>query len=383
MRLTLSKTGLAGRCVHFARPDVPEQRREVSIYARKGIALHAMIEHDGEPPRDVWAGIEEADADEVRGWYWSWLESPLSDEAWQHEVAIAIDPRAGSARLLDTKGRDYSGVGPHEIPGTLDLVRVEDDRVVVVDIKTGQQAHTEPAATNTQLHNYALGICRATGRDAALVIVAMIDENGVFETRAELDGFDLVTVETELVATLDAIPEARPQPGMHCRELWCPALAVCPATRQATQLLAPGDPIPVDLASQPDAVLESVIARVKTIRSLCDHVEESVRAEADTRGGIALGDGRVWGRYVDVIEPIAADHPEAPSILARHGVEGAVVTKVSVAKTDLEAAFRDQGKKVTPSMRGLMDELRAVGATRPHEQAKYEARKPKATKASA
>ena len=377
MRLTLSKTGLAPHCVWFARPDVPEQSREPSIYARKGVALHALIEHNGDAPEGVWVGLSEKDQEEVRGWYFAWLTSPLAMEEWEHEVAVAIDPRAGSARRLGTKERDYSGCAPHEIPGTADLVRVEADRVVVCDLKTGAQLHTEPAATNTQLHNYALALCRAHGVTAATVIVAKVGDE-VEETWAELTAEDLDAIEQELAATIDVIPSAEPMPGLHCRERFCPALAICPATAEAVQAIAPGEPLTLNLAAMEHADLERLLARVDLVSKMTEAVSKALKAEADARGGIQLSDGRVWARRVRAVETIEVGDDKLPTvreILAQFGAESALKTKHVATKDALKEAIRDTGAKVAPTMRAVLPMLRAAGVVSEHTQSPYEARK--------
>lgn len=376
MRLTISRLPLATQCLYHARPDAEAPRTESSVYAAKGNAFDALV--GGADSDAALAGLSPEDGAEVLAWWEAWQASDIGQQDWDTQTPITLNPHTGEAWFLDTTGRDYSDAEPGEIPGTADLVRVEADRVVVCDTKTGLQAHTAPAASNRQLHGYALALCRIHGLDAATVIVAYVDADGVRTDSADLDAFDLHAIEQEMAAMLDRAPRAEPMPGLHCREQWCPALAVCPATHQAVQLVAPGEPVSIEITSHPQA--EAALARVKAIRSLCDAVEDAAKAFADAQGGVQLSDGRVWARQSVTVEPIDLDGPhnaEAIAILAKHGADSAIRTKVSVSKTDVEAAIRGRGGKVAPTMRELMNELRAIGATKPYAQEKYEARKPK------
>jgi hypothetical protein len=168
---------------------------------------------------------------------------------------------------------------------------------------------------------------------------------------------------------------------MHCRERFCPAVAVCPATQIAVQTVAPGKPLtvhPVELSRLPDAELEQIVSRVKMVAQLVEIAETALKTASDLRGGIRFADGRVWKGWTSTIEPIDLEGPagpEAEAILARHGVDGAIRRRSTVSKEGIESSFRESGKKIAPSVRALMSDLRAAGATKPYDQVRYEARK--------
>jgi hypothetical protein len=99
-------------------------------------------------------------------------------------------------------------------------------------------------------------------------------------------------------------------------------------------------------------------------------MREILKQYVDTVGPIPLEDGKVWTKGEQVRESIALDTPEmatALKILEDHQVIGAVETKRSVSKADIERMLRDQGKKgkeLKSAIESIYGDLRATGVIR-------------------
>ena len=82
-------------------------------------------------------------------------------------VKVAYDVAARTGRIIGEGGaRGYGALAPYEIAGSIDVLGVVGDTVVVIDWKTGA-ALVDPASRNWQLHGYALAACRALGKERA------------------------------------------------------------------------------------------------------------------------------------------------------------------------------------------------------------------------
>jgi hypothetical protein len=353
------------KCQWWARPDVIVKDRPVSsTEANLGKAVHAAIESHiiGEQKAETFG----ADVDVVNRMLWAWQDSQWSSMKWEAEVAFGYDPATGSARALGRGREAYSNATPSEITGTVDAILKEDGQVTIADWKTGRQFGLQSAEENAQLRFYALCAARAFGADSVRILVVRVNEAGTQHTEAVLDTFDLAAFESEFLGRLKTIPQARPQQGNHCT--YCPAVTVCPATAIAEETLVPTEPRPIGIQSPQHAAW--LLHRLRAIEARCEEMKEVLKQYVDTVGPIPIDDGKVWAKGEQVRESIALDTPEMASalkILEDHQVIGAVETKRSVSKADIERMLRDQGKKgkeLKAAIESLYGDLRATGVIR-------------------
>ena len=193
------------------------------------------------------------------------------------EVAFAYNWRKGTGRWLGRgTGRDYSDVGPDEIPGTADVVGLTPDAVVVLDYKAGPYANRRGAVGESmQLRGYALAAARAYGKERAIIGEIRIGADGVpvFET-AELSATDLEVVEIEIRLTMERAKEPRTQTveGPHCA--YCPAFASCPSKTALARALGDADSaLPAVLT--PETALKAR-ERSKAAKQVLKQVDEAL-----------------------------------------------------------------------------------------------------------
>ena len=227
-RVSGSKYGLAQVCAYWARADVVCPPRSVGDAAKLGTAVHAIVEYEqcarmGHPrpapnsPHDLEAYPMARQAN-------AWLAA--NDVPTYVEVPIIYNAAADTARLAETSGhRGYKGVGPMDIPTTLDLLWVGHESIDVVDLKTGQERHAHPE----QLDIQALAASRLFGKASARVGFLFARKTKVIPPKwRELDE-DALAGEAFLAASvMRSLPMAQPNPGPHC--FACPlGRDACPA----------------------------------------------------------------------------------------------------------------------------------------------------------
>lgn len=380
MRLTVSKMALAELCGWPFRPEVDVPRSGGSPFADRGNAFHALAEGDEEGAADFLAKLDDRMQREVWEGLAAYKASPWSKPAWRHESAYCYRPSDDTARVL-LKGahRDYSAVDrATEIPGTADLVLVEGDCVTVGDFKTGWRADRDPADHHAQLRALALFAARAHGCTRARIVVLGIGTDGVTATDAHLDELDLAGIAAEVRATWQSIPTATPRPGLHCTQLYCPALAVCPAVAAAETGLAAVEPAALTITAENAGAL---LVRLKVVRAKCDAIEAGLRQFADFAGGVKIDGGKVWCKREVRVEPInleGENQAAALAVLKTAGAANAVDHTPRVTKADVRRELAKRGlagKALDDAEETLMDGLRALRATRPHTQPRYDTRK--------
>lgn len=362
--LTFSKLALFSKCSAWTTMDAP---RSTSREATLGTVFHRMVELNADGIETATLTVDEMNT--LGDWWTAWKESPLSRETWVHEQAMAYDPRTGTGMLLAEKGRDYSKAPAGWIPGTDDMHTVVHgkltdpgygiySRLVVCDLKTGRQEHTEPAATNKQLRALALTLCRALNCSEATVIIAFVSEDGVREDRAQLDALDLLGIEGELRELIAAGPTP-PRPGHHCRDLYCPAIAVCPKTVDTLDAIVPSE-TPWTLELCDDATASAVLARCKAATKAIEIAEAAVKKYADEHGGIKLPSGKTWGPNTCPKESFSLSGPEGMEgidIISRANAAGAI--KSSITKADLKRCIPDKAARDE-----VIKKLRSAGCAR-------------------
>lgn len=258
-RITASRIALARLCSWWARPEVELPEVETSTAADLGTALHAVAEQEGaaaadeddldeaaiearfrllvcgEAEEQAGAGLPPAEraalgelAAAWRAWWGAW---PHSGAPAKRERALALNVATGAARPLPGAAhRDYSGATPEDVPGTVDLQVDAPAQPIVVDFKTGRGPHRVDDHLDQLAHGAACA-SSLTGAQLVTVAIAWVTPEGVRWSERELDAFELTVFVEELRRLVEGLPEAQPRPGLHCDDLYCPARAVCPATR--------------------------------------------------------------------------------------------------------------------------------------------------------
>lgn len=389
MRPTASSLPLLAKCQWWAGEKVEGRSLAVTPEMQRGTAIHAAIEATvlGKPaPDDL-----DLEASEMFATWLDWwdggrpgLEHSLAGE-WQAEQAFAYRPSLDVGRSLGAiRGRAYPPTEPDEIAGTVDALLVDERAraALVIDWKTGDDRAglTADAEDNLQLRGYALAVSRALALDEVTVAIVRIGSRGVRVTRHTFDALDLGVAAEELRQTLARVPTAQPAPGLHCRR--CRAVAVCPATVEASDTIAPRveaslepapDPVPLVVTADNATAL---LVRLRAVQAACDQVEAALKAYADGAGGIPV-DGKRWKKVVTERASIRLDGPEgaeALSILETAGVGAAVEKKVTTSRAAIERVLTShglKGKAKTQRCEEIVADLSAAGAVRTAQVESY------------
>lgn len=305
-------------------------------------------------------------------------EHPAGSQTWP-EVAMAWDHVTDTTTILHVgrQGRDY-GEAAAGFCGTADLVVVTPSRVIVYDYKTARPGH-DPADATAQLRACALMAARAYGKSDASYAAVVVNDNGVWpDELTHLDAFDLDTIASELRALLTAdYTDAKPTPGPHCSERYCPARTTCPvttgavvgaiATQSRAVTLAPEFRFSTTIQSAEHAAW--MIAALDLIEDGRKAARRSLEQYADTHSGVTLADGSVWAGV-----PVTTAHPD----LSQPEALAIVPTEALEWSTTWSAIERAVGK---PKAAEVRKALKAMGAVKISMFTKYEAKKPKAIKA--
>lgn len=207
------------------------------------------------------------------------------------EVPMAYDPIKDTARELPQGNghRDYSDVKPGEIHGTIDLLSVGDECVVVADLKTGQ-GYVTHARDSRQVQFAAVASAKIHGKRAAVGAILKVEEDGAIRLlSASWDDMDLDGFAHELGEIYRAVhaPNPRLVTGQNCR--WCPARTHCPEIVAASQALVP-------LSLRSDALTPEVAAMawslMKGVEGAVETMKERLRPFIIERGGIPLPNGK-------------------------------------------------------------------------------------------
>lgn len=194
-----------------------------SIYTASGTVIHAMGEALLRQPECVRL---------IVGIPWgNWATvAPFNDELVDQgmiDMAIAYSDAVDDLREPDDNILvEVKSVWSDKLFGTADCVLIDDDRVTVIDLKTGAGNLVSPVV-NRQLMTYA-GMVLA-GMDkldvwtkVRLVIIQPPDEDDpvkIWDTNSIIIGAHMA--EVELAMESDAM-----EAGEHCR--WCPVAPSCP-----------------------------------------------------------------------------------------------------------------------------------------------------------
>lgn len=363
---------------------LPKVYREGGPDAEQGRAIHAYLESlaGGATPDDSLLVVAEeyrtacAELD---------IASLGADLKLSAEVSLVYCPATDTARVLgQALDRDYSTVGPDEIPMTLDLVGVDlaNHRGMVEDYKSGH-GPVAPARRNWQLLGGALALSRAYDLDEvdAAILFTRPGET-VRRSKATYTAADLMGAASHLriVAeradadreTYAAGRHVEPTEGPWCR--YCPSFYACPAKVGTIALAIGADK---DVAITPANVgevwdlVDRGIANLKAIKSRLIGIaaEQPLLVRVETDGTeLWLGKHEKPGNeQLDAkiaIEVAAEVLSIPPGEMAAFQAEIAIfdVTKKAVEESVKVRVKRGQG---APTIKRILEGVRARnGATR-------------------
>jgi hypothetical protein len=370
-----SKLDLAAECpASFALPQTQRNGK----YSTRGRALHAYLGSIKELGREK--ALEQVPAE--------WREDaevidvdalPLDIETYHAEVTIAFNLDTGGARVLG-QGMKREEVAallrPREIAGTLDVLGLTADAVVVPDYKTGH-AHLVPREMR-QLKSYSLFAARAFNRLKAISGVIRIREDGTnYWQRADFDAFDLDAFELEVKEICHRVLVTREQlsrgispatnEGEHCRN--CNAFDRCPSKMSLVRAAAGApDSIEEMLKGATPEQLSVALQRVNALEKVVERVKGVLRDRA-LLSPIPLPDGRVFGPgdqdevNLDLAHKFLTDN-YGPTVAA-----DALQIEKSMSKDSIEKAMRAQvlkpGMRIGKFFEQLWAELRKAGGLSP------------------
>ena len=181
------------------------------------------------------------------------LAFPITANA---EIAIAYNYKTRTSRHLGLDiDRNYV-LTPDEIAGTIDCAGTTQDPELgflleVNDWKTGPMARqtVNPLPGNRQIESLGMILTKTmTGIDTIRLALSFIgSDGGIFRDEYLADpGSDMDEAESFLLDVIARIERnEQPRPGLHCTNLYCPLLGVCPETQAALATIDTVTPIEV------------------------------------------------------------------------------------------------------------------------------------------
>lgn len=330
--------------------DTHDQLERVALGKREGVPEWLCVAYD-----ELTAGATEVFAERCYAW----------------------SPETGRGRDLGTHGRDYSGLQPGEIGGTVDLVVVRPEGVTVLDYKSGYKG--SPLET-PQLSLLALAIAGARGLDSITVGIVQIDaddEHVGAPVTMTLDDGDLRMEAARVRRIVRRVGEARhlvsigKTPDVKitddgCR--YCPCKLSCPGRVGAIATLAgmvglaaPKVMIPVTVENA-----GAVWLAIDAMKSVLKAAEDEVKALART-APVPLPDGReLWCE--ESSRETVGDIDKAAAVIAEvygeAAVSEALVVERSMTKGAIEkiAKKRAEGRTGTKAAIAFVERVRAAGA---------------------
>lgn len=414
-RLTASKIRLARRCSWWARPDVELPASTSSAAADLGTALHRVAEVEADDTADtdeafrrlVCGGSEDDAARDLPGvdrdalaalaaaWREWWADATSGRAArlvaLDREWRAALDVDTGAGRTLPGEApRDYSAALLSEIPGSHDLIAGRmpgpgDDYspCVVVDYKTGRGPHRLADHEDQLLHGAAASHDNGRKARRVSIAVAWVTPDGVRYEERPVDGLELAIYVEELRRLLAELPTAEPRPGLHCDDFYCPARAVCPATRAALVAaeveIEPRRRLPLVGPVRSNDQALALLTALPLLEEWIAERQRAVKVWADINGGVRSMDGRVYKARSQTRETPRLDVAGADSALAKvlgERTADAIEVERSTSWGKIKAAAKLAGIPQAQAEREIREALRKAGALKVSKFDTYQWEKP-------
>jgi hypothetical protein len=310
--LSASKTDLGLHCLYWARADVPPPHPlPAKAAAKVGTEFHAKAADDVNASATA-GGVRLTKGERARlvTLYEEFSQAEWPEGERRAEVPLALDPVAMEAIELPTSPdghRDYSRVEERFVPMTADVLL---SRTRVIDYKTGR--YVPPARESGQLKTISLALVVLTGETEIRAAHGVVSENGCTYDEVTFDAFDLLDWRGQLADMMRRLPTAQPEPGPHCRAMFCPQFGSCPATSEALDHVA-GEPkrrLPIVTLSTDIQGPEHAAYQYQALRAAKARIDAAWEASA---GGVTHGGSARRRLDVDPTRDIArVDQPRAP-----------------------------------------------------------------------
>jgi CRISPR/Cas system-associated exonuclease Cas4 (RecB family) len=406
-------------CLYWARSEVANTVKHLPVYkesatgTRVGSALHEAAEEIVEDAGHLVLTQEELaekwDLSETAtktlamlraSWAEFWADFHKG-KPWRSEVPFAFDVATSKARELEVSEHRGYKISATEIPGTLDLHLLERVRpngspskgqiddvisVSVLDIKTGKPPKHVGDHLDQLMHN-ALCVARVAGPEVKFVRVGiahvMTDSVRVEWRHVSLLELEVTAAELRREhATIQRGPV--PESGIHCRELFCPARAVCPTTLDVMAAAARVLNVQSIVAEGPVTSEAQAIALFEALPSVAAWAEErlgAVKRFADSLpGGLRWPDGRVFMGREQKTDQLNIDSPGAEDALRTVlGDATSVAVERKATKSSIERAARTIAAKgkLEATKDAAIEAMRGAGAITIKYSKRYELKKEK------
>lgn len=263
-----------------------------SVFAEAGTMRHLLLSLIKEKGRDgALAEIPEEHREMCAAIDIEGLPTDLAAE-----VTYAYDPATQTARELGRNlDRDYSGVRPGEIVGTIDVVGLAPHMAYLGDYKGHERVS---AKQNAQLLFPALCLSKMHDITSATLEIIQIGDGDNFRSKWHADIFDIGAYEERLLATVATIAELKesgdlhPVEGKHCK--YCPAFDSCPAKTKMIRVMADGAPLDSLLPIRPETAPQALVT-LRRMEELTKKARAAVYAYASERP-IPTADGKLLGK---------------------------------------------------------------------------------------
>lgn len=223
-RLSMSRLGLAAKCLYGFREDVPTLERPPGKAALVGRLVHSLAE------ARVTGLSMSTDVDltllaEAKAIFDGPLTGFLDSRKWTIcEAGYRYDTHTDTCADGPRRGEPgYDDADAHELRGTLDLGIVDGCTGVVIDIKTGK-----PPTDSEQLYGQAVAFSRRFKLTDVTVSYARALKTKLDILSEEVLDADRLDAEAGKIARhLHLLPTSEPNPGEWCWK--CDARPYCPA----------------------------------------------------------------------------------------------------------------------------------------------------------
>jgi RecB family exonuclease len=150
---------------------------------------------------------------------------------------VAVQHSTPSPKVLHTEKAFEIKVDDVRVIGRLDRIDdLGDNRVRIVDYKSGAPKDQEKAKKSIQLSIYALAAKTAWGYDAEKLVFYNLEDQSEAETTRDAAQLEAARDKVRDVAAAIAAGDFHPNPGQQCS--YCDYRELCPATEQRLYSIA-------------------------------------------------------------------------------------------------------------------------------------------------